>query len=225
MRDDTAPAVVSDAGWIPHEYTQWDPLGLGLARPAPHDEQRHCGLPELSSAVEPNLLPTRVPSDPRMRGWRVYSRKTAIDPERYRGVDTDAVGDVLVWEHPTTGELRRCSAVYLDWWDDPWREDNERIHAEIKRRVCTCKHFVDIDGDWGDPAPCECGRHDGRWTYGDSFWTENIKPVPKRRRAVPAQYPMHTRWGRFKDRLWRLTHRRPEPVPALDPLDDDEDWS
>jgi hypothetical protein len=61
----------------------------------------------------------------------------------------------------------------------------------------------------------------------ENFWTENIKPIPKRRRAVPAQYPMDTRWGRFTDRWWHLTHRRVDPVPAadLDPLDDDEDWS
>lgn len=216
MRDDTAPAVVSDAGWIQHEYTQWDPLGLGLARPAPHDEQRHYDVPELSSAVTPNLLSTRVPSDPRMRGWRVYDRKRAIDPERYRGVDTSPTGDVLVWEHPVTGELIRCEAVYLDWWEDPWREDNERILAEIQRRVCICGGAR----DWG---PCSCNRPG--WTYGDAFWTETIKPIPKRQRTVPAQYPMGTRWGRIKDRWWRLTHRRVDPVPTADPLDDDEDWS
>ncbi|MDO2981370.1 MULTISPECIES: hypothetical protein [Mycobacteriaceae] len=202
----------------------WDPLGLGLAPPKPHDEERRFDAPILSAAVKPNRRPERVPADPRMRGWRVYNRKTAIAPDRYRDVDTHANGDELVWEHPVTGELRRCEAVYLDVWDDPWREDTERILAEIKSRICTCDRV--IDGDSWDLGPCTCGRDQG-WSYSEEYWTETIKPVntPKRQRKLPAQYPMHTRWGRFRDRWWRLTHRRPEPAPAPIPDFDDEEWS
>ncbi|WP_078315381.1 hypothetical protein [Mycobacterium sp. D16Q16] len=213
--DSPAPAAGPD----------WDPLGLGLARPEPHDTAQQFGTPPLSVAVTPNRLPERVPSDPRMRGWRVYNRKTAIAPERYRGVNTRANGDVLVWEHPLTGELRRCKAVHLDVWDDPWREDSERIATEIKSRICMCDRALDPD-TW-ELASCSCGRDRGSWTYSDDFWTENIKPVdvPKRQRKLPAQYPIHTRWGWFRDRWWRVTHRRPEPVPSVAPdFDDDEEW-
>lgn len=203
----------------------WDPLGLGLAPPKPHDEEQRFDAPILSTAVKPNRLQERVPADPRMRGWRVYNRKTAIAPERYRNVDTRANGDVLVWEHPVTGELRRCQAVYLDVWDDPWREDTERILAVIESRICMCDRTFDSD-TW-EQTPCTCGRDQGSWTYSDDFWTENIKPVevPKRHRTLPAQFPMDTRWGRFRSWWWHATHRRPEPVPAADSSDDyDEEW-
>lgn len=201
----------------------WDPLGLGLRPPKPHDEEQQFEAPILSTAVKPNRRPERVPADPRMRGWRVYNRKTAIAPERYRDVDTHADGDVLVWEHPVTGELRRCEAVNLDIWDDPWREDSERILAEIESRICSCERTFDGE-PWDDLAPCTCGRRIIGWTYADSFWTEKIQPVPKRQRKLPAQFPMDTRWGRLRSWWWHATHRRPEPVPAADSDDDIEEW-
>ncbi|OHU33343.1 hypothetical protein BKG79_22315 [Mycobacteroides chelonae] len=168
---------------------------------------RRFDVPKLSESIAPDRIPELVPTDPRMRGWRQYDQKRAIDPQRYGGVDTDGADDtwhggrlVLVWEHPVTGELRRCAAAPLDPWTDPWAADNERVLAETRRRMST-----------------------GGWTYSDAFWTENIKPVPKRKRTLSAQYPMYTRWGRFRSWWWHATHRRPEPVPAAD-CTDDEEW-
>ena len=69
---------------------------------------------------------------------------------------------------------------------DPWAADNERVLAEIERRMSS-----------------------SGWSYSDSFWTENIKPVdiPARRRTLPAQYPAGTWRNRVRDWWWRMTHR------------------
>ncbi|AYM40337.1 MULTISPECIES: hypothetical protein [Mycobacteroides] len=154
-------------------------------------------VPELSESITPNRMFELVPTDPRMRGWRRYDRKKAIAPQLYPEARTQGWDEtwhggrlVLVWEHPVTGELRRCAAAPLEPWVDPWAADNERVLTEIKRRM------------WGSG-----------WSYTDSFWTENIKPVdaPPRRRTLPAQYPMSTRRSRIRDWWWRVTHR---PIDA-----------
>lgn len=187
------------------------------------------GLPRLSEGIEPNRDAELEPADPRMRGWRQYDRRRAVAPGRYPAVDAiDDVEDwddgalskpqILVWENPATGELRRCEAAPLTPWTDPWAEDSARILAEIRRRICTCGA--------ADISMCVCRHRITGWTYTDSFWTETIKPLPERKRTRPAQYPMHTRWGRFRNWWWNATHRQPEQVgTAYDNFVDNEEWT
>lgn len=112
----------------------------------------------------------------------------------------------LVWENPSTGELRFCEAEPLTKWTDPWEADNERIETEIARRsTCTCAaaEYADLGLGW-----CTCNLPG--WSYSDSFWTETIKPLPAgaaRRRTLPAQYPAGTWRNRVRGWWWRMTHR------------------
>lgn len=176
-----------------YPYDDFDDLGEPLTSerstpPQPYLHARRYDAPELSTSVRPNRMSELVPTDPRMQGWRQYDPKRAINPHRYRGVDTDGDDETwhggrlyLVWEHPVTGELRRCAAARLEPWTDPWAADNARVLTEIQKR-----------GAAG-------------WMYSDEFWTARIKPVPKRERKRPAD-PAVTLWGRVKDRWWWMTH-------------------
>lgn len=139
-----------------------------------HDEPRFY-MPPLSVTVRPQETFVWGPADERLRGW-----------ERVRDVREGCP----TWRDPVTGTEAVSPLVQLVHWVDPLEADNERIRAEIQKR---------IDSGVG-------------WRYTDAFWTECIKPnpapipAPVRVYAGPAQHPMSTPWSRFKSRLWHLTH-------------------
>lgn len=200
--------------------TDWEP-----PKPNPHMQ---FDAPVFSSTVEVDPRPYLEPLDPRMGGWRLYDPDHAVAPERYllrQGTAQEPLGigvsvyrapsgiyykpfsTEILWENPHSGELRFCVARYYAPWREPWQSDNDRISREIQRRTsCICGYTEYAAMDLKVACYCELPG----WSYYEEYWTEVTKPVdvPTPPRTLPAQHPMHTRWGRFRDRWWQLTHRR-----------------
>lgn len=203
-----------------HPRTPWDPDGLGVEpprAPRPLPVGVRVAAPVLSESVEPNRVHTLRPTDLRMRNWRLRVPPGAEPVRyvpRYPGMDRKSHWweETLTWEHPITGEVRRCPAQALEPWGDPWWQSTQRINAELAHRVCTCGAVT-----WPGGSLCVCAHELTGWTEYDDYWMEpefgvsvkiavdSNKPVTVKPRTLPAQHPMSTWRSRFRDRLWRWT--------------------
>lgn len=206
------------ADTTPHQLSPMPPVHIVTADqiaplpPLARPPGQRFDVPTLSVGVEPDRTSELVPADPRMHGWRLHPPRNA-SPVKYSRRPANGEWfeegwweDVpLLWEHPVTGEYRRCPAAPLGPWLDPWAEDTRRCLDEVRRRACTC-NADQLRRELGLDAACSCGDPTG-WNATDTFWFEQHAPVPARRRALPAQYPMSTRRSRLRDWWWRMTHR------------------
>lgn len=200
--------------------TPWDPDGVGIAPPrTPRllPIGAHAAAPVLSESVEPDRVRALRPTDLRMRNWRLRIPQDA-EPVRY-APRRDGMQrkhwweEALTWEHPITGEVRRCPAQPIGPWVDPWHMNTRELTSELARRVCTCGAAT-----WPGGSLCVCAHDVTGWTQYDDIWQDPYltagvtsvvttnKSATVRPRTLPAQHPMSTWRSRFRDRLWRWTH-------------------